>query len=108
MWGAGSSLRSLLHPSEKRQLPGEQGNPKGCEQQGHPGLDRRKREQVLRVGMELQCRVLNIINSFPALGEETCCCLPLLKPFPPGLQCNSGVWQKAGLFNPFLLGASAH
>lgn len=42
MWGAGSFLRSLLHPSEKWQLPGEQGNPKGCEQQGHPGLDRRK------------------------------------------------------------------
>lgn len=89
-----------LAPIRETAAPRGAGKPQGMWTGG--------REQVLRVGMELQCRMLNIINSFLAPGEDTCCCLPLLKHFPPGLQCNSGVWEKAGLFKPFLLGASAH
>lgn len=72
---------------------------------------------ALRVGRGTQCcrgavaqhlcRVLSLpLASSQAPREETGSCPPLLKPFPPGLPCNSGVLEKEGLFNPFPPGAS--
>ena len=100
------SCRDTLAGQQQRETPEQ-----------HPGRGEQRGERAPRVGRETQhcrgaavqhlCRVLSLLPApSQTPGEGTCSCPPLLKPFPPGLPCNSGVPEKEGLFNPFPPGAS--
>lgn len=110
--GRGDSRDRLLrgHPGEgssgcreKPQISTQEGGSK----RGHA---LRVRRETPRCGGLTARHLWRVLSLPPAPsqvpGEGTCCCPPRLKPFPPGLPCNSGVLRKEGLSNSFPPAAS--